>query len=330
LYEGGKKMTWRWLASGALAAVVVGCGVMGGSTSSGPPPNNTPAVDALVNPAHPGIEACRTGDVEGTLQLAKDFKDSCHEMIVCGGLATSLSGALVNILLETALGQSGGGGGFAFDGKGTWVIGALKADDPASTGSRMEVTFHLGGDTSFGKKGDLITFDLLRIDTYLKGAKIQASGSIDTTGKTAYSLTVAYDEPGPGFELLGLGGASSGIQVSADAVAAALGKIEISSKVKVKDKHKDSVVTYDLVGPRTPLGEVTKGGGNMPLTLENVSAVRGQQALAITKWDIRYQNTSKGILDGTIGFDVTGGAFAYSSVFTYPRRMDPDVTLACK
>jgi hypothetical protein len=54
------------------------------------------------------------------------------------------------------------------------------------------------------------------------------------------------------------------------------------------------------------------------------------QTLTITKWEINYLDTgSTGYMDGTIGFAVKGGKLGYSTTFVYPRRKEPDVTLAC-
>ena len=40
-------------------------------------------------------------------------------------------------------------------------------------------------------------------------------------------------------------------------------------------------------------------------------------------------SSSSGTLDGSIDFEIRGGAFDYVAKFTYPHRKAPDVALSC-
>src|ERR1700736_952495 len=87
----GGTMAWiRRLSWSGAVALVVGCsGGLGGggsaSTNHAPPENTAPPVDALTDPAHPGLEACAgsvsSSDLNDALEVASDFKQSCHELI---------------------------------------------------------------------------------------------------------------------------------------------------------------------------------------------------------------------------------------------------------
>lgn len=329
----------RALRSLALAAVfpVVACSALGGggSTNNAPPANTAAAKDALDDPKHPGLETCtaNVGETsrEDALAIAQGFKQSCHELVVCGGLAAQMSAGVLTLVLNAALGAATGSGGFVYDGKGTYKT------NTSGQGTGMDIELRLPKDTSFGKRGDVITFDLLKLDTYFKGdPKLSASGSIDTSGNTAYKIAASFGEPGPGYELLGLGAAAGGsasVSFDFDKVKAAIGEILITAKTHVDDKQGKSTFVYDMASKsELTLGRFASG---TPLDMSLVG-VRGErpdlgQTLAITKWEIRYLDTSgSGYLDGTIGFDVKGGAFPYGVTFDYPRRKDPDVTLACR
>lgn len=328
------------LAPLLLLVPLVACSALGGggstATNNAPPANTAAAKDALDDPAHPGIEAC-TANVgstakEDALEIASDFKQSCHELVVCGGLAAQMSAGVTTLVLNAALGAVSGSGGFVFDGKGTYHT------NTSGSGTGMDVTLLLPKDTSFGKKGDVITFDLLKLETYFKGSpKLSAKASLDTTGKATYQIEATFGEPGPGYELLGLDAASGsgGGTISFDSakIQAAIGAILIRAKTHVDDKQGHATFVYDLESK----GDLTLGqfSSGTPLDMSLVS-VRGErpdtkQTLSITKWEVRYLDTSgSGYLDGTIAFDVKGGAYAYGATFEYPRRKEPDVTLVCR
>lgn len=314
-----------------LSITVTACGPLGGGGSSqnSTPENTAPPVDALEDPRHPGIEACATGksaaEINDTLAIASAFKQSCHEMIVCGGLSASFSTSLINVLINSASGDPTQPSGFIFDGQGTYAAG-----------TQMVISLHLGADTSFGKKGDVITFDVFDINNYFTGAVIKATASIDTSGNTKTSIGIEFQNPGPGVELLGLGPSpKSPLTVDFDAIAAAVGKIQMTNIVTVDDTQGDeataSHIVYKLNSPPVEIGSIFNGG-SLPMELVETSGSRTStgQTITVTDWAMIYQSGSSGTMDGSIHFDVKGGgAFPYSATFTYPHRKAPDVSLAC-
>jgi hypothetical protein len=298
----------------------------GSKQKSGPPENKTPAVDALTDPKHPGLEACRgsisSGDLESNLEIARSTKESFHEMVVCGGLNASISITLIQIMISSAAGKSTSPGGFTFDGKGLW-----------SAGTQMDVTFRLGFDTKFGKTGDLITYDIFKLDTYFTGATIKATASVNTKGEATTSLTMAFTGLGPGVELLGLGPEpKSPVVIDAAKIAESLGKITLFSKVHVNDKKANSNIEYELETVPMSLGQITSGEPTV-MKLLNVSGERPDvnQKMTVTLFGIDYRDIGAGYLDGKIAVDMTGGPFfPYSVTYTYPRRNAPDVALSCE
>lgn len=308
------------LAGVAVTGLAVGCS--SAPAKNGPPENTSAPVDALDDPSHPGIEKCRAGDVTDNLELAADFKQSCHEMVVCGGLNASMTTTLISVMISAATGSGSSPNGFVFDGKGTW-----------SAGTQMDVQFMLGFDTSFGKAGDVVTFDPFQVSNYFTGYTITAKASINTSGKTTQTLTMVFTGLGPGIELLGLGAKPvSPIVIDSDKIGASLGKLQLASKIHVDNTQGHGHIKYELVGPPTTLASINSGDA-MPMKLTSVSGTRDDtgQTLAVTAFDIAYKDIGAGYLDGSIGFDITGGkGFPYHSVFTYPHRSAPDVSLACK
>jgi hypothetical protein len=310
--------------------IAVGCSGLGkgGGSGNAPPANTAPAKDALEDPNHPGLEACKgsisASGLDNALEIAGGFKQSCHELIVCGGLSASFSTAVVGVVVNAATG--GGSNAFTFDASGTYTT---KPSD--ATGTSMDLSLYLAADTSFGKAGDLIKFNLLSIESYFLGAEVEAKASVDMTGKTTTNLSITFESKGPAFELLGLGDLQSPIKIESQKIAAALGKIQMSAKVHVDDKQGHSTFRYELESPKVSLGGLL-GGEPLPMTLTTVTGSRADtgQSLDVTKWEIRYLDTSAGgYLDGTIAFKIGGGGFPYGVTFEYPRRKDPDVSLRC-
>lgn len=312
-------MTHR-IASFALIAGLLGSGC---NMPQGPQDqeNTAPPVNALNDPAHPGVEACAQGDLEAQLQIARDFEDSCHEMVVCGGLSMAFTISLIEVLIHAASGDPTEPSGFVYVGEGRYAAG-----------TQMELTLRLGKDTSFGKAGDVIAFDVFQLANYFSQVTLEAKASVDTSGKTQTSLTIDYQGAGPGFELLGLQGEAEGkIEVDFATIAANLGaNVVIETKILMTDERESSTVSYELYSQPTPAGEYFQSG---PMSMELVkvsgSATTGQTIL-VKNWGMQYKNTSSsGTLDGSFDLDVRGGAFDYGAKFVYPHRKEPDVALSC-
>lgn len=320
----------RFAASLFLILATASCSgkaLFSGSASSNnhaPAENTAAPVDALEGSTHAGLEACSSSvssaDLDASLDIARDFEQSAHELIVCGGLATNFSSGVINVLLSAAIG--GTSPSVSYVGKGTYTTGA--------GGTNMRIKTTLGTDTSFGKKGDIIDYNLLDLATYFESVKITATASIDTTGTTKQTLTVAFTNTGPGFELLGLGATpKSPLTISADTISDALAKILIATEIHVDDKKGDSVFTYDVTTASQPMSAAL-AGDPVDFALTGLSGTHVDQTLTITKFEIGYLDTgSTGFMNGTIAFDVKGGKLPYSASFHYPNRKTPDVTLAC-
>ena len=284
--------------------------------------NTAPPVNALTDPAHPGIEACMQGEVEAELQIARDFEDSCHEMVICGGLLAAFTVTLVEVLINAASGKSTEPGGFVYVGQGRYAAG-----------TQMELTLKLAKDMTFGKAGDVIDFDLFNVANYFTSAKLAASASISTTGEAKTSLSIEFEGTAKGYELLGLKpGADGTIQTDLATISKNLGaSILIETKISMSDERESSTIVYELESPATLLSSYL-ASGPMDMRLVEVagSASSTGQSITVKNWAMQFKaSSSSGTLDGSIDFEIRGGAFDYVAKFTYPHRKAPDVALSC-
>jgi hypothetical protein len=254
--------------------------------------------------------------LDDALEITGDFKQSCHEMIVCGGLSFSLTAAIIDIFVNAALGQSSDGG-LTFDGKGTYATG-----QGSVFGTSMELTLY------HPKTGALITADLRKVDAFF----VSASAKVDATSIDSVKVKVSYQALGPFFDLLGLTAAAGPGEVTLDAKAMhdALAAVKLQAKTKIDDKQGHASFVYEMTTPDTTLGTIFDGGA-MPFTLDNVTGGRSDTGQTIEKrtWQVSYVGGKVGALDGTISFAVKGGALPFVVTYTYPKQAEPDVKLSC-
>ncbi len=303
-------------ASGS-ASVQVGATV----TVPDPPASTATPVDDLEAP-EAKLSGCARGDLSAALAIVNDFRDSCHEMIICGGLTNSFGVSIVSVLLGAALGKDVSISTVKYQGNGTYQVGDV-----------MVMTLVLGRDTSWGKVGDVIPFDVLSLDSYFTKAKVRATGGVELgpDGAQAQTMLVLdFESVGPGIELLGLGASpSAGVKVDFHELARSMAdRIQVANVITVDDQKGDSHIGYRLSSPPIRFGELL-GHSAQKMELVEVSGTRGAQQIEVTDWGMQYQPGSSGTLDGTIDFTVRGGDFDYQVHFSYPHRKEPDVSLSC-
>lgn len=312
----------RWQV---LGGALIGLCLQGAcNLPSGPTDEENPAlpISALDDPSHPGLESCTNAQVEAELALTRDFKDSCHEMVICGGLSMAFASTLIEVLFNSAAGNSTQPDGFRYVGEGRYAAG-----------TRMELTLTLGTATSFGQAGDIIDFDVFELSNYFEAVSLKAKASVNTSGESTSSVSAEYSGARSGAELLGVAAGGSGnLTLDLDAVLDSLGKnVYVETRILMQDQRESSSVSYELYAPRTQLKDFIGASGALDMQLIDVSAGSTTgQTMTVTNWAMEYSSTSSsGTLDGSIDFEVRGGSFDYAARFEYPHRKEPDVSLSC-
>jgi len=302
-----------------LSATVSGVG----SPSGGTPENTAEPINALDIPGHPGIEACTTAQVESDLEVARAFDESIHELVVCGGMAAQLSVGFYDVFIDAALGNRGGADGWVHVGDGQWQ----------TQNGVMEAQFVLPFDTSWGREGDVIPFDVLDPYNYFTEFTAVAEASVSLTGEARTELYIEFTGTEPGFELLGISHTpgTASLSLDFDEMVARLGAIRMRQDVVIEDERGDVNVYYHVIGADQPIENLVFAQAGTGMTIENAWAehqLTGQR-LEVTDWNMEYQGGAAGTLDGTIDVQVTGGSFDYVADFVFPHRKYPDVTLGC-
>ena len=278
--------------------------------------------------AKDALAACRgSGDLSANLEIVADLRSSYHEMIVCGGLQLDFTNALVNVIANAALGR-GGPAQLAYKGNGLF----------ATANGMMAIQLGLAD-------GGAIGFDPLDPQSYLAGVQVTAradammdaaarGGSVwNVLGHAAGSLDVQFTAAGPAFALLGmtLDEARRGHLDLSKIAKAIESHFTIANNIDVQNTQGGTTIHYVLAGAPVPLSDV-HDGNKVPMVLKTIAAERAAtgQSIRITEWTMAFKGDGGKVLDGTIAFDVDGGAFPYHVKMTYPHRMDPDIQLSCR
>jgi len=318
----------RHLLRISALALLSGCAAIAspqgvGGPSGGEPENTTPPVNALQITGHPGLEGCGGANVEQELEIAVAFDQSIHELVVCGGMAARLSVSFLDVLVNAALGLEPSSDGWTYMGEGRWETGE----------GMMSAWFVLPFDTSWGRAGEVIPFDVLDPESYFTGISVVASATIDTSGEARTDLLVEFTEPAPGFELLGVSSTpgESSIRLDFDALVERLGAIRMKQDVVVEDERDSVSVYYHVTNDGVPLRNLVFAAGASDMQIQGAWAEHHGtgQRLTVTDWGMAYGGGSAGTLDGSLDIVVTGGGFDYEAHFGFPHRRYPDVTLAC-
>jgi hypothetical protein len=311
------------------AFLLVGCS--GGATGGGggdqqqhtPPPTPPPTPAEINARARQDLASCRSGvgdaAFDDAIEITTDFDLSSREMMECGGAQVALSVGIVARILDEALGTGTGDVALKFDGKSAYKTSSL--------GATMTVEIRLHRDTSFGKKGDVVPFDLLDIATYFVGGHITGTATV-TNGKPSVDVAVSYSALGPGFELLGLTASPSPMKLDVDHLQSELGQLLMHATTHVDDTQGHGKFTYDMPSTDKTIADVQSSS---LVSFTNTAFAGGRADTSQTMSVISWQADSIGShsANGTIEANVTGGALPYKVKLAYANAPHATISFSC-
>lgn len=230
-------------------------------------------------------------EAEATL-LSQDFEDSLTEILVCGQLSVELVDGVQNGVGDAILNNKADAtpAGWQHRDDGMYTTGSATTE--------MVSGFYLSTDTSFGAKGDLVTDNVFRVDSYLVNPRIVVTADALRTGKGE----LRFDATGPLVELLGFGEApESPIAIDpTDALNLATGleSLEFRSDIRYVDAGETTVI-YDVHTRPMPATQILLGTA-LEYQLDSVAATRGDMTVEVEAWLLDYRDG--GGLFGSIDF----------------------------
>lgn len=276
-----------------------------------------PLLSACVTSKVDVAECAGSADVDDTIAIVTDFKDSAHEMVTCGNITFQLIYALIDSAATFMQNPDSLPSAF------TYEAGLYRA---SGTSVAMDLWLVVNDGSPLGGAGEMVEPNVFDPDSYFVGMSLADNG--DGTA------TLSFDSPGPLAALLGQGAAPTSPLTVTDADAALLtsnlAALELSGLIYVDDARTVSTITYELSYPLETLTALIEG---QRLDMEAVAAtgVRDDlgQSLSTTGWDVIYGQLA-GTLEGTIDADVVGGPFDFHANLSYDGiSVEPVITITC-
>jgi hypothetical protein len=262
------------------------------------------------------------GEIQARLDIYAELQASLSGALAASGSFASSAPSVTGLIEAMVTGSAGLPGGYTYDGAG--VISASPAPQV-----RLEVRYYLGADTSFGKAGDLITFNVFDPASYFEGLGVKTNIKVSASGVSS-ELQFTFTKLGPGAELLGLGAATpSPFPVDIGALTSGLGKLAVGGDIIVARQSGPSRVSFRIQLKPTGVGAV--GGATAPFVIEGFAAGRTDlgQTLLLDAQELSLVSGS-GALDGQIELSSSSAAnFSFKMLLSYPSSPLPDIAFGC-
>lgn len=295
------------------------------------PPNTTPATRKV------DVAACAGGlsqaEIDAELELTKEIEQDFGEQRACGILLRNYSYSLSHFFAAAACGIPTYPEGFAYNGSGYYLVGSV-----------MGVQAKLAKDTSFGKKGDDLPFDVFDQLSYSSGSIIfKATIVADTTWSTndptdlnirlKGTLDISFEgETKPdGLELWGIPTDGKPTQKQQEELAKAIGEsVSFTSEANVATLSPGGNVSYTFSSTEATV-DATYNNVPLGLTLINITATNDalMQKATLVHYGVTFLPQPHGPLSGSLIMKVEGGKFPYYVKYSYPNRVAADVEISC-
>ncbi|HZF49945.1 MAG TPA: hypothetical protein VE093_14900 [Polyangiaceae bacterium] len=265
--------------------------------------------------------------VDQNIAIARQLVESYHELIACGQAMNNYSYMLSEFFANLSQGQPSYPQGFMYTGSGFYIVG----------GGVMTVQSSLAKDTTFGKAGEDVPFDLFDGASYYESASFKASLSLDTSWSTEEgfqghytgSIEMTLEKSNPeALELFGIDATQTTTTQQQEELAAKIAD-NVNFTVKI-DQSANGVGLKTAIGPKR-IDELYSG---QTLLIPQIAPVLANpeidQQIGVVQWDIAFLPIVAPSLDGRVAFGATGGHFPYYITFVYDSPGAPDVVLSCQ
>lgn len=276
------------------------------------------------------VDACAMGaaqaDIDKNLALVTTLDNDYHEMVVCGGLAAQFAYTLSTFFARLSCGEALLPSGFMYVGDGSYIVGEA-----------MILQAKLAKDTSFGKAGENVPFDLLDTINYGASIKINATLTADTSWNTDGEFTshlegeldITVEQPKvEGLEMWGIPADGKSVKKQQTELAKAIGEnVVFALKINAKSSQDTE---YVIDSPDMTIADMYNGN-LLKLPITNIIAKNPalSQQTTLVDWGMDFIPTKAGDLNGSITVQMTGGLFPYYAKFTFPKRPTADILVTC-
>lgn len=296
------------------------------------PQNNTPPTRTV------DVAACAGGlsqaDIDRNLELANTLEKDFGEQRACGLFLRNYSFSLSHWFANAACGKLTRPMGFSYTGSGYYIVGGI-----------MAVQAKLAKDTSFGKKGDDLTFDVFDQGSYGDGpltitATISAETSwttndpLDLSVRIKGMLNIQQEQPKvEGLELWGIPADGKPIEQQQEQLAKKIGE-SVAFTVDANFVNTASPfggkVSYRFTAPETTV-DSTYSSAPIPYQLVDIVATDEElgQSTSLVHYGVSFIPYPHGPLEGSFIVRVDGGKFPYYIKYSYPNRVEADVLISC-
>lgn len=210
--------------------------------------------------------------------------------------------------------------GFRYRGNGTYEVSG-------TNGATANVTFYLPFDTSYGKRGSAIDFDVFDPDNYLSGISAKTSVTVDLSGintKVEYGFT----DSGPGVELLGLE-ASPQSPIELDETAATQSLLQVQGSAAIDDTTDANGAFTQVVvdSPRVAANALMEA---ISLEVRSFAVERNDlaQSLSMTDEDLSLVDGGR-VYDGTFDFSASSPRLNFDGRLRFRGGANADIALGC-
>jgi hypothetical protein len=267
------------------------------------------------------VDASANVDIDGQLAIATDIRDSLESARAGLSSTKSVSNAVTQFVQSMVDLKSGLPSGLGYAGAGVYHS-QVNAD------TSVDLQFYLPSNTSYGKIGDLIQFNLFDASNYFASLGVKATTTVSLSGIST-SVNFTFDKLGPGAELLGIASsASSPIPIDVNSFSSQLAKVTVRANVTISHYWNSGSVTYALAPEELVVGAV--GNASPQLSFTNFAAENGvfEQSVTLDSAALTFSHSS-GKFEGVIRATSTSRDFGFAMSLSYSIQAQGDIELAC-